>query len=542
MQLKIKKQVIDILTEEKLKEFTTSRYYRMDDDFEIDLDELDQPKIKKLSTLLNKHKDNGRVLSIIRDLEIYTDLDSEKVSKIKPRSPDQFVKVLISTMLRMPSKRLYQKSEYGFWDAYYVRDIKYHLPRRDDGGPYASITVLYYLYGKIEEYTHNLNHHECSYKTVTETLRELGYYFETEELRANYLKESEIYLKTIEQIGVQHLACGIGEELVGRYDRSDKLNFVIEGKESKVVIDVFREKREDETKDKHDYTFWFEKEKGNKSKTDAEIDIPKPEIPIHHEVVVFDLKRHLRLSTHINNLTPYVFTDISENLVLPDEEKDLVKILVRHEDGDFSDIIAGKSGGATVMLCGPPGTGKTLTAEVFAESEKKALYSVQCAQLGTDAEELEKILMHVFARANRWNAVLLLDEADVYVRCRGSDLNQNAIVGTFLRLLEYHTGILFMTTNIANDIDDAILSRCIARINYVSPVREKQRLIWQVLLKSNKLTVSDKELDLILDECTGMSGRDIKNVLKLTMMTSKKIDAKSVKYAKRFKPTNEIKV
>src|SRR3546814_2642760 len=53
-----------------------------------------------------------------------------------------------------------------------------------------------------------------------------------------------------------------------------------------------------------------------------------------------------------------------------------------------------------------------------------------------------------------------LDEADVYIRCRDNDLEHNAIVAEFLRTLEYFNGLLFMTTNRINDVDDAILSRC----------------------------------------------------------------------------------
>jgi MoxR-like ATPase len=33
----------------------------------------------------------------------------------------------------------------------------------------------------------------------------------------------------------------------------------------------------------------------------------------------------------------------------------------------MDDIVAGKSGGTTVLCAGPPGVGKTLTAEVYSE-------------------------------------------------------------------------------------------------------------------------------------------------------------------------------
>ena len=73
----------------------------------------------------------------------------------------------------------------------------------------------------------------------------------------------------------------------------------------------------------------------------------------------------------------------------------------------------------------------------FREASKKALYVVQCSQLGISAEQLEEKLSGVLERASRWGIILLIDEADVYIHERGNDLEQNAIVGVFLRLLEY---------------------------------------------------------------------------------------------------------
>ena len=48
----------------------------------------------------------------------------------------------------------------------------------------------------------------------------------------------------------------------------------------------------------------------------------------------------------------------------------------------------------------------------------------------------------------RWEAVLLLDEADVFLEARSThDLERNKLVSIFLRVLEYYEGILFLTTN-----------------------------------------------------------------------------------------------
>ena len=53
----------------------------------------------------------------------------------------------------------------------------------------------------------------------------------------------------------------------------------------------------------------------------------------------------------------------------------------------------------------------------------------------------------------------------------------NAVVGVFLRVLEYFNGLLFLTTNRVDDIDEAIVSRCIALIRYHAPDAVARALI-----------------------------------------------------------------
>ena len=187
-------------------------------------------------------------------------------------------------------------------------------------------------------------------------------------------------------------------------------------------------------------------------------------------------------------------------------------------------------------------TGKTATAEVFAEFKERPLYTVQCSQLGTDAETIERNLSVILERANRWNAVLLLDEADVYIRKRGVDFDQNAIVGAFLRVLEYASCILFMTTNLEDSVDDAITSRCIAKLHYDPPSVENQARIWRILADLNKIVLSDKDIKKIAKAHPTLTGRDVKNLLKLSSFISqaskKPITMETVEFAMQFKPTD----
>ena len=51
----------------------------------------------------------------------------------------------------------------------------------------------------------------------------------------------------------------------------------------------------------------------------------------------------------------------------------------------------------------------------------------------------------------------------------------------FLRTLEYYEGLMFLTTNRPNDIDDAIINRCAAVIAYDYPSPDDTQEIWRVM-------------------------------------------------------------
>lgn len=69
-------------------------------------------------------------------------------------------------------------------------------------------------------------------------------------------------------------------------------------------------------------------------------------------------------------------------------------------------------------------------------------------ELGTDSRILEAELQKILDVCHAWGAILLLDEADVFLEKRNmQDIHRNALVSIFLRQLEYFQGILFLTTN-----------------------------------------------------------------------------------------------
>ncbi|KLU91598.1 hypothetical protein MAPG_10116 [Magnaporthiopsis poae ATCC 64411] len=174
------------------------------------------------------------------------------------------------------------------------------------------------------------------------------------------------------------------------------------------------------------------------------------------------------------------------------------------------DIVKGKGKGLILLLHGAPGVGKTSTAEGVAELFKKPLFQITCGDLGTTAEEVEKALETNFALANRWDCILLLDEADVFLAERTKlDFKRNGLVAVFLRVMEYYAGVLFLTTNRVGDFDEAFTSRIHISLYYpeldndktvkvfelnMHMIRErfakKGRKIWKRLSAGSRATVA----------------------------------------------------
>lgn len=68
---------------------------------------------------------------------------------------------------------------------------------------------------------------------------------------------------------------------------------------------------------------------------------------------------------------------------------------------------------------------------------RKPLYVVGAGDLGTSASVLDDNLTRIFKISAGWGAVLLIDEADVFLEERSfHDLERNAMVAVFLRELE----------------------------------------------------------------------------------------------------------
>jgi SpoVK/Ycf46/Vps4 family AAA+-type ATPase len=180
----------------------------------------------------------------------------------------------------------------------------------------------------------------------------------------------------------------------------------------------------------------------------------------------------------------------------------------------MEDVIVGKGQGLIMLLSGPPGTGKTLMAEAIADRTHRPLFYLQAEDLGINAASLGANIKRVFEMATEWNAVILLDEADVFMADRNpNDIHRNELVSIFLRELEYFRGIIFLTTNLYHTIDTAFRSRVSLHLLFQSLSREARETVWRKFLQrlpeNNRFTdVTDESSTTPQNASTNENGED----------------------------------
>ncbi|KAF2014018.1 P-loop containing nucleoside triphosphate hydrolase protein [Aaosphaeria arxii CBS 175.79] len=237
----------------------------------------------------------------------------------------------------------------------------------------------------------------------------------------------------------------------------------------------------------------------------------------------YSLKQKLWLNFFVNCVKEIEWQkDAFDRLVLPKNQKELILGFTesqRKYRETFDDVIEGKGRGMIILLTGPPGVGKTLTAESVAEEMKVPLYMMSAGDLGLDPRRLEGQLQDILEMCTRWNSVLLLDEADVFLEQRSlHELERNKLVTIFLRVLEYYEGTMFLTTNRVETFDPAFQSRIHISLDYQELSLSSRRTVWKNFLESfpEEHAIHKTELESLAQ--MNLNGRQIKNILKIARL------------------------
>lgn len=163
-----------------------------------------------------------------------------------------------------------------------------------------------------------------------------------------------------------------------------------------------------------------------------------------------------------------------------------IKLWIKHQQTLLNDWEMKKHilPGFRTLFYGPPGTGKTLTATLFGKEFDRPVYRIDLSQvvskyIGETEQNLEKI----FNQAENKDWILLFDEADALFGKRTStkssnDRYANQEVSYLLQRVERFNGLVILTSNFKNNIDDAFLRRFNSIIKFSKPSSEERIKLW----------------------------------------------------------------
>ena len=137
-----------------------------------------------------------------------------------------------------------------------------------------------------------------------------------------------------------------------------------------------------------------------------------------------------------------------------------------------------RRGHGTLCFHGAPGTGKTALAEHIAKALQRPLMIRQTSDIASKfVGETEQNMARMFEEAGSEGAVLLLDEADSFLRSRRlAERNYEVTeVNEMLQGMERFAGIFICTTNLFDELDEAALRRFTFKIRF-HPLTAEQRL------------------------------------------------------------------
>ena len=173
-----------------------------------------------------------------------------------------------------------------------------------------------------------------------------------------------------------------------------------------------------------------------------------------------------------------------------------------------------------VIFHGQPGTGKTASVYNLAHKVKRDVLQINIADIrskwvGKSEKNIAKIFKD-YKKAKKslgYAPILLFNEADALFNNRiasqsSTDMMNNSMQNILLENLENFDGILFATTNLTLNLDDAFERRFLFRLEFKKPKEKLRAKIWRYKLKH----LSD--IDIAVLAKYDLSGADIENICK----------------------------
>ncbi|HSN33314.1 MAG TPA: ATP-binding protein [Ideonella sp.] len=167
-----------------------------------------------------------------------------------------------------------------------------------------------------------------------------------------------------------------------------------------------------------------------------------------------------------------------------------------------------RRGAGCLCFYGPPGSGKTALAEHIArELQRPLLVRLASDLMSKYVGETEQNMARMFAEAEAEQAVLLLDEADSFLRSRKRAERHYEVseVNEMLAGMERFAGVFVCTTNLFDDLDEAALRRFAFKIAFrAMTVAQRERMFVAEAVggDASRLTDEQRERLTALDQLT----------------------------------------
>ncbi|KAF7957301.1 hypothetical protein EAE96_002888 [Botrytis aclada] len=175
-----------------------------------------------------------------------------------------------------------------------------------------------------------------------------------------------------------------------------------------------------------------------------------------------------------------------KSLVIPEGHESILKALMgTHPSSRSLPPRRSRSlSSLAILLHGPKSAGKILTTKALASHFNRPLYTITSADLRTITWDVARELATHFNRATKWNCIIAIPDAERWFPHRKnlSDGDSN-ISGLFLRELELLKGIVVLTTDVKDDVEEQVLGSMNVCLGSDFWSRSENLQVWQHVMR-----------------------------------------------------------